>query len=196
MCSQPRKTVKYVEEEGAQQEKLLDDSLYALQHVGTVSEQGKNKQWLENLKLSTNNQPQCNVKCQLDCRSMFNTISFAQFCKLARSSSPKLMKSEAKLRVYDGSVIKPVGRAQIECTYNNKLHNLAFQVLQNDITPLLLEQTRSSLGLSSVRAKLVDNLSVSGTCYTVEDSLIAQYQDTFTGLGFCLENITLKLTKT
>ena len=138
-----------------------------------------------NLKLSANNQRYSNVKCQLDRGSTCNTIGYAQFRRLARSSSPKLHPSDVKLRVYNGSIIKPVGKAQINCAYNGKSYNLTFQVLNNNVTPLLSAETCTCLGLLSVQINLVNSSNVNGMCYTVDDDLITECKDTFRGLS-CL----------
>ena len=78
-----------------------------------------------------------------------------------------------------------MGKAQIKCTYNGKSYDLTFQVLNNNVTPLLSAETGTRLGLLSVQANLVNNSNVNGMCYTVDDDLITEYEDTFTGLG-CL----------
>ena len=60
-------------------------------------------------------------------------MGYAQYCKLARSSVPKLEISRVKLRVYDGSIIKPLGKAQLQCMYAGKRRDLTFQILSNDV---------------------------------------------------------------
>ena len=88
VCAQLHKNIKYLEEEDAQKDDSLEDFLYHIRPVKTVS--GQDKQWFVNLPLSANKQRHNGVKCQLDCGSTCNTIGYAQFRKLARSSSPKL----------------------------------------------------------------------------------------------------------
>ena len=89
--------------------------------------------------------PQCEVKSQLDCGSTCNTMEYAQCCMLARSNVSKLENSRVKLRVYDGSIIKikSLGKAQLQSMYAGKGHDLTFQILSNDVVPLL--QRRSAL---------------------------------------------------
>ena len=92
-----------------------------------------------------------------------------------------------------------MGKAQINCAYNGKSYDLTFQVLNNNVTPLLLVETSTRLGLLSVQVNLVNSSNVNGMCYTVDDDLITEYKNTFTDLG-CLarkyhikvdENVTL-----
>ena len=69
--------------------------------------------------------------------------------------------------------------------YAGKGHDLTFQILPNDVVSLLSEQTCSKLGLAEVRAKLVASPNKNNLCYNINDQLIDQYKDTFSGLG-CL----------
>ena len=48
----------------------------------------------------------------------------------------------------------------------------------------------------SVQANLVNSSNVNGMCYTLDDDLITEHEDTFTDLDCLPENITLKLMKT
>ena len=185
VCTQPHKNIKCVEEEEeeARKDNSAEDFLYYIRPVETVSGQGK--QWFVNVKLSVNNQRHSDVRCQLDCGLTCNTIGYVQFRKLARSSSPKLYPSDVKLRVYNGSIIELVEKAQIKCAYNGKSYDLTIQVLNNNITPLLSAEICTRLGLLSVQTNLVNSPKVNDISYTVDDDLITEYEDTFTGLG-CL----------
>ena len=125
------------------------------------------------------------MKYHLDCCSTCNAVGYAQFGKVAQFSSAKLYPNDVKLRVYNGLIIEPVGKAQINCAYNGKSYDLTFQVLNNNLAPLLSAETYTRSGLLSVQANLVNSANVNGMYYTVDDSLITEYEDTFTGLG-CL----------
>ena len=57
---------------------------------------------------------------------------YAQYCKLVRSNAPKLENSHVKLRVYDGTLIKPLGKAQVQCIYEGKGQDLTFQIMSHD----------------------------------------------------------------
>ena len=67
----------------------------------------------------------------------------------------------------------------------SKGHDLTFQILPNDVVPLLSAQTCSKLGLVELRAKLEASPTKSNLCYNKNDQLIDQYKDTYSGLG-CL----------
>ena len=150
-CTQLGDRVKYVKDQSHQLSS--DDSLYYLELVSNVSPD--NKQWFINLMVRVNDCPQCEVKCQLNCGSTCNTMGYAQCCKLARSNAPKLENSHVKLRVYNGLIIKSLGKALLQCMYAGKRHDLTFQILSNNVVPLLSAQSCSKLGLVEVRAKLV-----------------------------------------
>ena len=51
------------------------------------------------------------VKCQLDCGSTCNTMVLLSTANLPVQNAPKLKNSHVKLRVCDGLVIKPLGKA-------------------------------------------------------------------------------------
>ena len=72
-----------------------------------------------------------------------------------------------------------MAKAQIKCAYNGKSYNLTFQVLNNNVTPLLSAKTCTRLGLLSVQANLVNSSNVSGKSYTVGDDLVTKYEDTY-----------------
>ena len=69
--------------------------------------------------------------------------------------------------------------------YAGKGHDLTFQILWNDVVPLLSAQTCSKLGLVEVRAKLVASPTKSNLCYNINDQLIDRYKSTFSGID-CL----------
>ena len=74
-----------------------------------------------------------------------------------------------------------------------KKHDLTFQILSNDLVPLLLAQSCSKLGLVEVRAKLVASPTKKNLCYNINDQLIDQYKDTFSRLG-CLPGVVFDQT--
>ena len=82
-------------------------------------------------------------------------------------------------------MIELVGKAQIKCACNGKSYHITFQVPSNNVIPLLSAETCIGLGLLSVQTNLVKSSNFNGMCYTVDDNLITEHKDTFTGLG-CL----------
>ena len=50
------------------------------------------------------------VTCEINTGLICNAIGF---CRVLQDGAPKLEKSHAKLRFYDGSILKPFGKYQI-----------------------------------------------------------------------------------
>ena len=118
------------------------------------------------------------VTCQMGCGSTCNILSFMEYCKIAQDGKPDLQKSNAKLRLYDGSTMVPMGTCTLHCIHEGKNYELDFQVVNVDQKPLLSAKTCEQLGLLTVH--------VSQTVHSVrETDIMTEYADVFTGLG-CL----------
>ena len=113
-----------------------DDSLYNVEHfVGAVKPTGK--KWLATLDLNIERMPACSVTCQMDCGSTCNILSFIEYCKIAQDGNPDLQKSNAKLQLYDGSTMVPMGTCTLHWIHEGKNYELDFQVVNVDQKPLL-----------------------------------------------------------
>jgi hypothetical protein len=77
------------------------------------------------------------VQCQMDCGSTCNVISYKEYCKIAQDCNPKLQKTDAKLRLYDGSVMLPLGCCELRCNQPASSYLLKFQVVDSKQKPLL-----------------------------------------------------------
>ena len=133
-----KRNIKVVSGERDQQcNDSSEDFIYCVETVSAILE--NKRQWF--IKLSVKDEPPCDVKCQLHCGSTCNTMSYAQYCKLTRNNSTGLNNSNVKLQMYDGSLIKPLRKAQVQCIYNEKPYQLMFRILKKDVTPLLSAQT-------------------------------------------------------
>ena len=114
----------------------------------------------------------------MDCGSTCNIFSFMEYCKIAQDGNLDLQKSNAKLRLYDGSTMVPMGTCTLHCTHEGKNYELDFQVVNVDQKPLLSATNCEQLGLLTVH--------VSQTVHLVrETDIMTEYADVFTGLG-CL----------
>ena len=67
------------------------------------------------------------VTCQIDTGSTCNVIGFSKLCKVLQDGAPKLKESHAKLRFYDGSILKPIGKCQVHC--NRKKNSVNLELL-------------------------------------------------------------------
>ena len=133
--------------------------------------------------------PALSVTCQMDCGSTCNILSFMEYCKIAQDGNPDLQKSNAKLRLYDGSTMVPKGTCTLRCIHEEKNYELDFQVVNVDQKPLLSATTCEQLGLLTVH--------VSQTVHSVrETDIMTEYGDVFTGLGCLLGEYHMEIDNT
>ena len=116
-----------------------DESVFIVEHtVGTVKAIGE--KWYATFHLSIGGETPRSVSCQMDSNSTCNLISHAEYCRIAQDGDPTLQKSDAKLRVYDGSVMFPLGTCKLHCRRQGTDYMLDFQVVV-DQKPLLSSTT-------------------------------------------------------
>ena len=51
----------------------------------------------------------------------------------ALNDDPYIEKSKAKLTMYNGAVMYPVGKCKLKCTRDGSSHGLEFQVVDGDV---------------------------------------------------------------
>ena len=144
--------------------------------MGAVKSTGK--KWFATLDLNIERMPARLVTCQMDCGSTCNILSFMEYCKIAQDGNPDLQKSNAKLRLYDGSTMVTMGTCTLHCIHEGKNYELDFQMVNVGQKPLLSATTCEQLGLLTVH--------VSQTVQSVrETDIMTEYAYVFTALG-CL----------
>lgn len=171
-------------------EQSSEESLYQVeQTVGTVRTEGE--KWYATLSLSEGRAPPQLVQCQMDCGSTCNIISYKDYCKIVQDGDPSLYKSDAKLRLYDGTVMIPLGTCELMCDRPEKNYKLNFQVLDTQQKPLLSAATCEQLGLLTVNHQRINAVETqkNPVVTKVVPSRLTQefienrYADVFTGLG-------------
>lgn len=60
---------------------------------------------------------------------MCNVISYGDVCALSQTADPPLRKSTVRLKLFDGSVMKPCGEIDFLVEYKGERHSLQFQVV-------------------------------------------------------------------
>ena len=80
------------------------------------------------------------------------------------------------MKTYDGSLITPKCEVKLQCQYEEKSCELNFQVLDQNLIPLLSAETCLKLGLLT--------LNIEETCKveTIEN-IFESFSDVFEGLG-------------
>ena len=169
-----------------------DESLYQVeQSVGTVRTEGK--KWYATLGFSIGDGLRQMVQCQMDCGSTCNVISYKEYCKIAQDGDAKQQKTDAKLQLYDGSVMLSLGMCELRYKQSVRSYNLKFQVVDSEQKPLLSAATCERLGLLTVNRResihamgeRKDNSVVTKVVSSslTQEYILARYADVFTGLG-------------
>lgn len=83
---------------------------------------------------------------------------------LASQSSVKLKMCEVKLKMYDGSIMRPIGETVLKVKHNDSYHTLKFQVVDSPNKPLLSAESCGMLDL------LHFNLNVPQDVHVVEST--------------------------
>ena len=150
--------VRVIEEEPENEEDDL--KIYAV-----TSKHSPEKDWNINVKVEDDK----TIKFKIDTGAQCNIMSLETYNSI---SSQPLKRSGAKLVSFGGHKIKPKGKTQIVCEYKKRLTVVEFEVV---------EKGQNILGLkSSVDMKLVKRID---TITNSTDTIIAQYEDVFKGLG-------------
>ena len=79
-----------------------------------------------------------NIKFQLDCGATCNLLPLKDYARVMGDPDDLYIeKSKAKLTMYNGAVMYPVGKCKLKCTREGSSHVLKFQVVDEDVRPLL-----------------------------------------------------------
>ena len=116
-----------------------DESIYKVQTTGT-----KTQYFAEVLVMANNNNEGTLIKFQLDTGATCSTISLEDYQKLTNQAP---QQSNTKLRLYDHSVIHPVGSTTLRCKVNGTNKKVHFEVVKDAYTSLLSGKACQALKL-------------------------------------------------
>ena len=91
------------------------------------------------------------IGCQLDTGATCN-VTHRDLSIINQYANPKLQQSNVKLRLFDGSVMHPLGEVKLRV---NKEHCLKFQVINGKQKPVLSAQTCQTLELFKMSEQMV-----------------------------------------
>lgn len=98
-----------------------DLSVLKVETLSTVL--GKGKQVLTELTFCVKDNDlvkhKTSIVCQLDTRASCKVISYRDFTVLLQSSSPTLDESSVKLKIHDGSIMRPLGQTHLTAVNND-----------------------------------------------------------------------------
>ncbi|XP_035690003.1 uncharacterized protein K02A2.6-like [Branchiostoma floridae] len=161
VCKASSKKINMVQDNVAED----DEEVYT---VGSVS--SNNKKWYIDLKMSDGK----SLSCQIDTGATCNVISEDDFRKFGHKMKP----SKARLKLYDGSILKPVGQGILKTRHQDSIIDLEFQIVKTRQNPLLSAETCTKLGLITLNT--VNQVNNSKT-----EQIVEEYAGVFEGLG-CL----------
>ena len=116
-------------------------------------------------------------------------MGYRDLVAINQTSKPRLKKSKVKLRLFDGSVMKPLGMARVKVHRNGTTDELKFQIVDKTSKPLLSAETCETLGLMKVTIgdEIPVNSVVSETAKPrsplTKENILREYKDVFEGLG-------------
>ena len=129
------------------------------------------------------------LQCQLDTGAMCSVMSLRDLAVITQTGDPPLKSSKVKLRLFDGSLMKPHGVAILKIHRNGSTTQLNFQIVDTKNKPLLSPETCEKLGSLKVT---INETSAVNTVVTEQDKLQVlltreaiqkEYKDVFEGLG-------------
>ena len=144
--SRGHKSVKQVTEEtdtsNDSDDDLTDDEdpLFKIEEVSSVKTAGKQL----NAKIifsDTEELYNTELECQLDTGATCNVMSLHDLAIISQTGDPPLRSSKVKLKLFDGSLMKPSGVVTLKIHRDNKTQELDFHIVETENKPLLSAET-------------------------------------------------------
>ena len=117
-----------------------EDPLFKIEEVSSVKTAGKQL----NAKIifsDTEELYNTELECQLDTGATCNVMSLHDLAVISQTGDPPLRSSKVKLKLFDGSLMKPSGVATLKIHEDNKTRELDFQIVETVNKPLLSAKT-------------------------------------------------------
>ena len=155
-----------------------DDSLF---HI--ISSPAKT-QYFANVHMRSEDDKTAMIKVQLDTGATCSTITLRDYHKITHAP---MQHSDATLRLYDNTIVKPVGRVKLRCTSNDLTKKVYFEVVKEAPVSLLSGRACEALQLIQFNEQFVCSIekvpqSPAAPALTKEN-LVTEYKDVFDGLG-------------
>jgi len=95
------------------------------------------------------------LECQLDTGATCNVLSHRDLSVINQDGNPALQTSKVRLRLFNGSVMKPLGEVTLKvCHKYKQQYTFKFQVVEGESKPLLSAETCETLGLLKINCDL------------------------------------------
>ena len=125
------------------------------------------------------------MECQLDTGATCNVLTHRDLSIISQNGNPALQTSKVKLRLFNGSVMKPLGEAKLKVLKEDKQHELKFQVVEGDSKLLLSAETCETLGLLKIKCEPTAQVNTiqETTSQLTKEKVLDDFKDVFEGLG-------------
>ena len=123
------------------------------------------------------------MSCQLDTGATCNELGLDDLSAITQVGDLPIQKSSVKLRLFGGSIMKPIGEFDLQVKYHDTRQMLKFQVIQGKCRPLLSAEACEKLQLIKFNSSLTNTVhEVSDEKPLTEEDLFSTYHDVFTGV--------------
>ena len=176
MCNQPHKAKAEakVHQLGERDSDDSDTSIY------TLSTQEKS-QYFTQVQVTTPKGEKKPLKFQLDTGTSCSTLTLQDYKQL--SNEPP-SQSNTRLKLYDNSIIHPVGSVTLRCEANEIRKKIHFEVVKEAPTSLLSARACTALGLIKFNDQCILKVTAaSKQPELTEERIKTEYKDVFKGLG-------------
>lgn len=142
--------------------------------IGTVKNSSGDDDWSENIiievKLDTGSH--CNVMSH----NVYNTIAQNNIAQnnITQDNNSPIVASNARLVSYSGHKIIPIGKARFQCQHKYVIHQITFQIIDEEAPSLLGRKTCLEFGL--IERIMTINQS---DCGNNGDDILNQYPDLY-----------------
>ena len=160
--------------EERQAELSSDDSICHLQSTNS-----KAQYFAEVEVAALNSGKSAQVKFQLDTEATCSTMSLEDYSRISNQAP---QQSQAKLKLYDNSIIHPIGSVKLHLTANGIKKKIHFEVIRDAPTSLLSGKACEALGLLRFNEECAMHVTTATPSLTKEQ-ILHEYKDIFTGLG-------------
>ena len=112
-------------------------------------------------------------------------ISYRNVCVLLQTAEPPLENSTVRLKLFDGSIMKPLGQLEFLVEHTGERHSLLFQVISKPNRPLISFESCGKLGVFKldVDKSRVNGVDSFGKSLVTKETVVKEYNDVFHGLG-------------
>ena len=181
-CGKPNHVAKVCKSSKDKHIRQLDDfdeELDSEDSIYHVTQQGKKSQYFAKLQVSAPSGEKV-IKFQLDTGASCSTMTVSDYQKIT-SEAPR--QSNARLRLYDGTVINPVGCATFQCKAKDTRKKIHFEIVREAPMSLLSANACAALKLITFNEQLVCQVTSSTVKPLTKDEVLTSYADVFKGLG-------------